>query len=184
MAVLGRRRAPEPEPDLWLVFAPLKFARIDFLAQKATELGVSALLPVFTRRTVVERVNRDRLRANAVEAAEQSERLSVPEVHEAQRLDQAIGAWPRERRLYVCAERGDAMPMAKALQQDDHTGPAAILTGPEGGFEPGELDGLVKLPFVTAVSLGRRILRADTAAVAALAVWQALRGETIRESRG
>ncbi|MCK6451820.1 MAG: 16S rRNA (uracil(1498)-N(3))-methyltransferase [Alphaproteobacteria bacterium] len=179
LAVLEQRRAPAPEPDLWLVFAPLKFARIDFLAQKATELGVSALVPVFTRRTVVERVNLDRLRANAVEAAEQSERLSVPEVHEARRLDQAIGHWPEGRRLYVCAERGGAVPIARALA-DCLAGPAAnlpaaFLIGPEGGFDPAELDALVKLPFVTPVSLGRRILRADTAALAALAVWQALR---------
>jgi 16S rRNA (uracil1498-N3)-methyltransferase len=180
LAVLEQRRAPAPEPDLWLVFAPLKFARIDFLAQKATELGVSALVPVFTRRTIVERVNHDRLRANAVEAAEQSERLSVPEVREAQRLEQVIGAWPQGRRLYVCAERGDAQPIAKALQQQGPAGPAAILTGPEGGFDPGELDGLGKLDFVTPVSLGRRILRADTAAVAALAVWQALCSEEPR----
>jgi len=183
LAVLEQRRVPAPEPDLWLVFAPLKFARIDFLAQKATELGVSALVPVFTRRTVVERVNRERLSANAVEAAEQSERLSVPEVRDAQRLEQAIGAWPAGRRLYVCAERGGAAPIARAVKASQ-AGPAAILTGPEGGFEPAELDALVKLPFVTPVSLGRRILRADTAALAALAVWQALRDAGDEDARG
>ena len=185
LAVLAQRRPPAAESDLWLLFAPIKFGRIDFLAQKATELGATRLMPVFTRRTAVERVNAERLRANAVEAAEQCERLGVPAVDEATTLERAIGAWPRERRLYVCAERRGAEPAAVAFARHaagtpagtSAGAPAGILVGPEGGFEPSELDALVKLPFVGAVSLGPLVLRADTAALAALAVWQAVAGD-------
>jgi len=172
-----RRRAPQPEGDLWLLFAPIKFGRIDFLVQKATELGAARLQPVFTRFTAVDRVNVERMRANATEAAEQAERLSVPEVGEAMTLDRAIGDWPRERALYVCAERGPAAPVAEAFARHAPETPAAILTGPEGGFERAELDALLKLPFVTPVGLGPRVLRADTAALSALAVWQAVAGD-------
>jgi 16S rRNA (uracil1498-N3)-methyltransferase len=178
----AQTRPQVPEPDLWLVFAPVKRARIDFIAEKATELGASALLPVVTRRTVVSRVNTDRLRANAVEAAEQTERLSVPAVHEAVTLERLIADWPRERRLLVCAEAGEARPIAAALATfaNGSQGQAAgwaVMTGPEGGFAPAELDALKNLAFVTAVGLGPRILRADTAALAALACFQAILGD-------
>ena len=186
LTVGSRTRAQAPEPDLWLVFAPVKRARIDFIAEKATELGVSALVPVMTRRTVVARVNTDRLRANAVEAAEQTERLSVPAVREPVALDRLLAEWPRERRILLCAEAGAARPMGEALRtlasesQDTPAqgfSPWAVMTGPEGGFAPAELDGLAKLPFVTAVGLGPRILRADTAALAALACFHAILGD-------
>lgn len=186
LTVDSQTRMQAPEPDLWLVFAPVKRARIDFIAEKATELGASALVPVMTRRTVVARVNSDRLRANAIEAAEQTERLSVPDVHEPMALDRLLSDWPRERRILLCAEAGRARPMAEALrelasesQEVAKTGfaPWAVMTGPEGGFAPAELDGLAKLPFVTAVGLGPRILRADTAALAALACFQAILGD-------
>ena len=173
-------RAQTPEPDLWLVFAPIKRARIDFVAQKATELGVSALWPVFTRHTAVERVNAGRLAANAIEAAEQCERLTVPEVKEPVSLDAALAAWPESRRILLCDETG-AAPIARALAdaraKSADPGPWAVLVGPEGGFAPDELDRLRKLPIVTAVGLGPRALRADTAALAALACWQALMGD-------
>lgn len=177
-----RRREQAREPDLWLVFAPIKRARIDFLAEKATELGVAALWPVFTRNTVISRVNTERLRANAVEAAEQSERLTVPEVFEPVALADLIARWPQDRRLVVCDETGAARPIAEALGAERRRGGGAaagwaLLTGPEGGLARSELDALDELPFVTRVALGPRVLRADTAALAALACWQALIGD-------
>lgn len=176
LAVESRRRPQAPEPDLWLLFAPIKRARIDFVAEKAAELGASLVWPVLTRHTDVARVNVDRLRANAIEAAEQCERLTVPELREPARLDQAMRDWPAERVILLCAEAGPARPIASAVAELA-PGPAAILTGPEGGFAKDELDGLLKLPFVVPVGLGPRILRADTAALAALACWQALAGD-------
>ena len=171
-----RQTAPQSEvPDLWLVFAPIKKTPADYLAQKATELGVRALVPVMTRRTIVSRVNVERMRANAVEAAEQSGRLSVPQVREPQSFDKLLAEWPKDRRLLFCDEGGDAPPIAEALRAAPD-GPWAIFTGPEGGFDPAERAALRALAFVTPVSLGPRILRADTAALAALAVWQALKG--------
>ena len=163
-------------PDLWLVFAPIKKTPADYLAQKATELGVRALQPVFTRRTIVTRVNLERMRANAVEAAEQSGRLDVPDIREPLAFDKLLAAWPRERRILFCDEAGEAPPIAEALRAAPD-GPWAVLTGPEGGFDPAERAALRVLAFVTPVSLGARILRADTAALAALSVWQAIKGD-------
>jgi 16S rRNA (uracil1498-N3)-methyltransferase len=176
VALETQTRPQTPDADLWLVFAPIKRARIDFLVEKATELGVSALHPVMTRYTMVERVNLARLTANAIEAAEQSERLSVPQIHAPQKLDHLIAAWDGSRRLMLCDESGTAPPVAAALKTA-HSGPWAVLVGPEGGFAETELDDLRKLPFVCPVSLGPRVLRADTAALAGLAVLQALLGD-------
>jgi len=166
----------EAEPDLWLVFAPLKRARLDWLVEKASELGAAVLLPVWTERTQPERLNGERLRALAIAAAEQSERLSVPEVRTPERLDRLLASWPAERRLLVCDETGVGRPIVSALG-DFGDGPAALLIGPEGGFTDTELDALGKLPIVTRVGLGPRVLRAETAAVAALAVFQAIAGD-------
>jgi 16S rRNA (uracil1498-N3)-methyltransferase len=168
-----------PSPDLWLAFAPLKRQRIDWLVEKATELGVARLLPVVTRRTVVARVNLDRLRAHAIEAAEQTERLDVPNVDEPVTLEKLLSAWPAQRQILLCAEAGDAQPLADALNiwRMHNLPPMAVMTGPEGGYAPEELDALRALPFVTPVGLGPRILRADTAALAALACWQAVLGD-------
>ena len=171
-----QRRPQAPEPDLWLVFAPLKRGRIDFLVEKATELGVSALHPVHTRRSVVERVNLDRLRAHAIEAAEQTERLTVPAIAEPQPLERLVAGWSGPRRLLLCDESGTSPPITDTLR-DAAPGPWAVLVGPEGGFEETELDALKKLPIVCPVGLGPRVLRADTAALAALAVLQALLGD-------
>jgi 16S rRNA (uracil1498-N3)-methyltransferase len=169
-------RPAEAEWDLWLVFAPIKRARLDWLIEKATELGVGTMLPVWTKRTQTERLNLDRLRAHAVAAAEQTERLSVPELHEPQALDRVLGSWQPERRLIVCDETGAGEAIgAAALRLSP--GPTALLTGPEGGFAETELDALGKLSFVTRVGLGPRVLRADTAAIAALAVLQAIAGD-------
>ncbi len=181
LAVGERTRAQRSAPDLWLVFAPIKRARIDFVAAKATELGVSALCPVLTRHTAVGRVNAERLRANAVEAAEQCGRLDVPEVAEPATLDALLAGWPAERRLLLCDETGRAPAIEDALApfaaRPGPPGPWAVLTGPEGGFAEAELDALMKTPFVIPVGLGPRILRADTASVAALACWQARLGD-------
>jgi 16S rRNA (uracil1498-N3)-methyltransferase len=174
----AQTRPQAPERDLWLAFAPVKRARIDYIAEKATELGATRLLPVMTRRTNVGRVNIERLQANAREAAEQTERLSVPAVAAAQPLDRLLDEFPAGRRLMLCDETGRAPPIGAALA-DPALAAAdwAILIGPEGGFAPEELDRLRALPFVTAVGLGPRVLRADTAALAALAAFQALAGD-------
>ena len=176
IALFEQRRPQEAAPDLWLVFAPLKRGRIDFLVEKATELGVGALYPVFTRRSVVERVNLDRLRANVIEAAEQTERLSVPVLAEPEPLERLLARWPADRRLLLCDESGTAPPIAETLAAAA-PGAFAVLVGPEGGFAETELDALRKTPFVLPVGLGPRVLRADTAALAALAVVQALAGD-------
>jgi 16S rRNA (uracil1498-N3)-methyltransferase len=163
-------------PDIWLCFAPIKKTPADYVVQKATELGVRALLPVFTRRTIVSRVNPERMRANAIEAAEQSGRLTVPEICEAVTLEKLLAQWPKERRLFFCDEAGDAKPAVEAFRDARGT-PCAVLSGPEGGFDPAEREAIRGRPFVTPLTLGQRILRADTAALAALAVWQALAGD-------
>jgi 16S rRNA (uracil1498-N3)-methyltransferase len=165
-------------PDVWLAFAPIKKTPADYVAQKATELGVRVLQPVLTRRTVARRVNLERLRANAVEAAEQSGRVSVPEVRELIPLDRLLAGWPGERRLLFCDEGGDAEPIAEALTKARGGATAwGVLTGPEGGFDPEERAAIRACPFVLPVTLGPRIIRADTAALAALAVWQAIKGD-------
>jgi len=176
LLVEERLRAQAAEPDLWLVFAPIKRARIDYLIEKATELGASALVPVITRHTNVERLNLERLRAHAIEAAEQSERLTVPRIDEPRAFDDVLGAWDKSRRIMLCDESGTA-PRASVALANQSAASWAVLIGPEGGFAETELDALRKLPFVLPVSLGPRILRADTAALAGLAVLQALRGE-------
>jgi 16S rRNA (uracil1498-N3)-methyltransferase len=162
-------------PDIWLIFAPIKRTPSDYLVQKAAELGVSVLQPVFTRRTVVSRINEERMAANAIEAAEQSARLTVPEIREGVTLVKLLASWPIDRHLFFCDEGGNARPLAEAAR--GASGPAAILTGPEGGFEPAERKLLREAAFVIPVTLGPRILRADTAALAALAIWQSVAGD-------
>jgi len=165
------------DDDLWLVFAPIKKTPADYVTQKATELGVSVLQPVITRRTIVHRVNSERLRANAIEAAEQSARLTVPEIREPGDLVRLLREWPNERNLLFCDERG-APPIARALTNAP-TGAWAVLTGPEGGFDDDERRLIRALPSTVPVSLGDRVLRADTAALAALAIWQAQCGKRV-----
>jgi 16S rRNA (uracil1498-N3)-methyltransferase len=177
LAVEHQTRQQQSSPDLWLVFAPIKRDRIDLMAEKATELGCRSLLPVFTQHTAMTRVNVERLQAHAIEAAEQSERLDVPDVQTPVKLGELLVSWSPSRRLLVCAESGAAVPMAAALAELPSSGAYAVLTGPEGGFARYELDALGKLPFVTAVGLGPRVLRADTAAIAALACWQTILGD-------
>lgn len=174
LSLRGQRRKPAPEPDLWLVFAPIKRAHLDYVAEKATELGVSALWPVITRHTNVERVNEDRLLATAIEAAEQSERLTIPAIRNCVPLAKALANWPAERNILLCDESGGGNAIASVLAKEDLTKPWAILTGPEGGFALEELDMLRAHSNVRPVGLGPRVLRADTAAIAALAVFQSL----------
>lgn len=174
--VRERTRPQTPEPDIWLLFAPIKRERIDWVAEKASELGAARLLPVFTRHTVMTRVNTERLRAHAIEAAEQCERLSVPIIDEPADLDRVLATWPAERRLFLAAETGSAEPIAEVVRAYG-PGPRALLVGPEGGFNNLELDALGKLAFVTPVRLGPRILRAETAAAAGLAILQSLVGD-------
>ena len=176
LIVEGQLRPPETEPDLWLLFAPIKRARLDWLVEKAVELGVSALLPVWTTRTQAERINLERLRMHAVEATEQSERLSVPELRPPEALERVLATWPVRRPLILCDETGAGEPIAEAVGRLAAT-PVALLVGPEGGFGQTELDALRKLSFVTRVGLGPRVLRAETAVLAALAVFQAIAGD-------
>ncbi|MEL6217556.1 MAG: 16S rRNA (uracil(1498)-N(3))-methyltransferase [Pseudomonadota bacterium] len=163
-------------PDLWLLFAPLKKMRTDLVAEKASEMGCRRLVPVFTRHTNAERIKAERLRAHAIEAAEQCGLVAVPEVAEPTTLERILATWPSERRLLFCDESGDGLPVAGHLAEVG-PGPWAVLIGPEGGFAPDEAARLRALPFAHAVSLGPRILRADTAAVAALAVFHSVLGD-------
>ena len=168
---------PQSEPpDLWLLFAPIKKARTDFIAEKACELGCRRLVPVFTRNTSTDRVNTDRLRAHAIEAAEQCGLVSVPEITEPVTLEALLADWPADRQILFCDETGPRPPAAEVLRRAD-AGPWAVLTGPEGGFTPDEALMLRKIPLAHPVSLGPRILRADTAAVAALTLWQSILGD-------
>ena len=162
-------------PDIDYVFAPLKHARFDYVVQKATELGARRLRPVITQRTIAERVNLERMTANVIEAAEQCNLVFVPQVHEPVKLPKLLAEWEAGRALVYCDETaliGNPLEALKPL-----TAPAAVLIGPEGGFTIEEKALLKSLPFVTAISLGPRIMRADTAAVAALTLVQACLGD-------
>lgn len=159
-------------PDLWLIFAPIKKARTDFIVEKAVEMGAARILPVQTRYTN-ERLREDKLRAHAIEAAEQCEATHVPPVADLQPLDKLLAGWDTTRRI-LWADEG---LQGRAALLNAEPGPWAILIGPEGGFSPEERAKLQALPFVTPVSLGPRILRADTAAVAALTLWQTTLGD-------
>jgi len=161
LTVEHQLRVPEPDADLWLLFAPIKRARLDWLVEKATELGASALLPVWTVRTQSERLNLER---------------SVPELHPPEALDRVLAAWPAERPLMVCDESGAGEPISEVARRLA-AGPVAVLVGPEGGFDQTELDAWGKLSFVSRIGLGPRVLRAETAALAALAVFQAIAGD-------
>jgi 16S rRNA (uracil1498-N3)-methyltransferase len=189
LSVSARLRAQAASPDVHLYFAPVKRARTDFIVEKATELGAGLIGPVMTRRTNAERVRTDRLAATAREAAEQTERLDLPVIAEPVALDRLISGWDPARRLIFCDEAGEegekpwggetgrARPIREALEDRRGEGLWAILIGPEGGFDAGERALLRAQGFVVPVSLGPRILRADTAAAAALSVWQAVLGD-------
>lgn len=162
-------------PDLDLIIALVKRGRVETIVEKAAELGARRVRLTITRRTNVDFVKLGRLDAIAMEAAEQTGRLDVPEVADPEKLDKILDGWDPARRLVFCDEGGDARPAIEALAGTG--GPAAILIGPEGGFAPEERERLRSLPFVTPVSLGPRILRADTAAISAMTLWQAAAGD-------
>ena len=176
LTVLVRQRPQPPLPDFVYCFAPLKQGRLDYLVQKAVEMGAGVLQPVITQHTQVARPGVERLRANVIEAAEQCGILAVPEVREPEKLDRLLAGWEKERRLIFCDEDAatdNPLPALKGIAEKK----LALLVGPEGGFSDEERQTLRALPFVTAIPLGPRILRADTAAVAALAVIQASIGD-------
>ncbi len=169
-----------PPPDIDYLFAPLKSARLDYLVQKATEMGVRRIRPVITRHTVAERVKTDRLRANAIEAAEQCNMVWVPEVHEPVKLADALAGLEPGRTLVFCdeaAETANPVDALKAIRSGPLPGPLAVLLGPEGGFSDDERAMIRSVPGCVALSLGPRIMRADTAAVAVLALVQSTLGD-------
>ncbi|WP_315762731.1 16S rRNA (uracil(1498)-N(3))-methyltransferase [Sphingomonas sp. Y38-1Y] len=174
LAVTKRLREREAVPDLWLCAAPIKKGRIDWVAEKACELGVDRLVPVLTQRTIVDRLNLDRLRAHMIEAAEQCGRTALPSLVEPVKLAALLGSWPAERALFFADETG-GVPAAEAMRA--RPGPAAILVGPEGGFTDAERDLIRTCPAAVGISLGPRILRAETAAAAAVSVWMAAAGD-------
>lgn len=189
LATIGpRRRTPDKEPDIGIVFAPVKRAAVELIIQKGTELGASFFMPVFTERSNADRLRTDRLHAIACEAAEQCGRLSIPEVRAAEKLPGALLRWDHGRTLFYCDEAGDepgeewgsmkgrADPLQDVVRRRG-AGSAALLIGPEGGFSPQERSWLRSLPYVAPATLGPRILRADTAAIVSLALWQAAAGD-------
>lgn len=176
LTVLNKQRDQSPGPDIEYIFAPLKRARLDYMVQKVTELGVSALHPVLTRYTIVDRLNLDRMRANVIEAAEQCGILHIPKVSGPQKLAQMLENWAPERRIVFCDEAAPISSPVQALSEIK-PGPVAVLIGPEGGFSDEEREKLQDLPFVSAISLGPRIMRADTAAVAALSLVNGVLGD-------
>ena len=163
-------------PDLWLLFAPIKKARTAFIVEKAAELGVARIIPVLTRFTNSDRLNIDRLQAHALEATEQCGGTYVPEVAQAVKFDTIMSDWPNERRIMFCDENQVALPAAQALAKEKG-GEWAIIIGPEGGFSSEEVERLRGMAEVTSVTLGPRILRADTAAVTAITLWQSVLGD-------
>jgi 16S rRNA (uracil1498-N3)-methyltransferase len=172
--ITGKLREREPVPDLWLCFAPVKKAPLDWLIEKATELGAARLVPVITERTIVERVNLDRLRTITIEAAEQCGRTALPDMAEPVKLAALLAGWPAERSLLFADESGGEAAAAVMARSPS---PAAILTGPEGGFTDRERVLLSDHMAARRFSLGPRILRAETAALAATALWMALAGD-------
>ncbi|MBN8808134.1 MAG: 16S rRNA (uracil(1498)-N(3))-methyltransferase [Sphingomonas sp.] len=172
--VTQQLRPREPVPDLWLCAAPIKKGRIDWVAEKAAELGVARLVPVLTRRTVVDRLNVERLRAHMIEAAEQCDRTALPDLADPVKLDALLRDWPADRALFFADETGGT---SAAAAMAAHLGPAAILIGPEGGFDEAERTAIRAVPRAVGIGLGPRILRAETAAAAAIAVWMSAAGD-------
>jgi 16S rRNA (uracil1498-N3)-methyltransferase len=172
LRLTGKLRERENVPDLWLLFAPIKKGPIDWLVEKATELGAARLQPVITQRTIVDRLNLDRLRAYMIEASEQCDRTALPELAEPVKLAALLKSWDAGRALIFADETG-GLPFTGIAKP----GPSAILIGPEGGFTPSERDAIRATPGAIGASLGPRILRAETAAAAAIAAWMTSAGD-------
>ena len=169
-SVSAQLRPRESVPDLWLLAAPIKKARLDMVVEKACELGIARYQPIITRRTIIERINEGRLRSTMIEAAEQCGRTALPEIGDAIKLGALLRDWPVNRALYFADENGGER-FAPSF------GPAAILIGPEGGFDDDERSAIRALPQAIAISLGPRILRAETAAIAAISLWMGHAGD-------
>jgi 16S rRNA (uracil1498-N3)-methyltransferase len=180
--IMERTRAQTATGDLHYLFSPLKHARLDYMVQKAVEMGISRVSPIIMRHTQTDRVNLDRMRANAIEAAEQCGVISIPEIAEPKKFESLTRGWKTDRLLVFCDEEADVKDPVAALASARGGGiagpvPVSVLTGPEGGFAEHEREALLKLPNVVRLALGPRILRADTAAVAALTLVQAVLGD-------
>jgi 16S rRNA (uracil1498-N3)-methyltransferase len=174
LSITGKLRKRESVPDLWLAAAPIRKARYDWVAEKACELGVARFVPVLMQHCVADKVKEDRLRAHMIEASEQCGRTALPVVGTSLKLQAFLSGFPESRILFFADENG-GMPFAEALR--DHPGPAAILIGPEGGFADHERSSIRAHPAAVPVSLGPRILRADSAAIAAVSVWMSVAGD-------
>lgn len=175
ISVLENLRKPTKTPDIWVLFAPVKKSRNDFIVEKATELGASHIQPVLTQRTTMPYIKTERMHLQAIEAAEQTERMDIPAIIEPTKLTDLLAGWAPGRTLIFADEAGGGRSAVKALKAVKT--PCAILIGPEGGFDPAERSDLLARDFVTPISLGPRILRADTAVAATLALWQAVSGD-------
>jgi 16S rRNA (uracil1498-N3)-methyltransferase len=174
LSIKSKKKEFSASSDIWLLFAPVKKDRTDFIIEKSTELGVSKIIPVITRHTISAKTKTERFISQSIEAAEQSRRLDVPVITDAIKLKDLLKSWDKNRILYFMDESGEGEVVLKAF--GNKSGSAAILVGPEGGFAEEELDFLRKLPYTKSVGLGSLILRAETAAVAALSCWQAVSG--------
>ena len=172
LTVKAKLREREAAPDLWLCQALIKKDRLDWIAEKSCELGIARFVPVLTQRCVADKLKEDRLRSQMIEAAEQCERTALPKIAALSKLDAILRDWPTDRSLLFCDERG-GIPLADAIKSGRQQ-KAALLIGPEGGFSDAENAAIRALPQTVRVSLGPQILRADTAAVAAIAIWMAL----------
>ena len=181
--ILDKTRGFFRPPDVWMLFAPVKKDQTDYIIQKATELGATALVPVITSRTIADKVRTDRFKAQAIEAAEQSRRIDIPEIFEAVSFDKLLSDWDGERKLFYLDETGAGDTIFKSFSEAarQNSGKTALLTGPEGGFSEAELTALRQAAFSRGVSMGERILRAETAVAAALACWQAIAGDWHKE---
>ncbi len=180
--ILQKIREMSHCPDVWLLFAPVKKDKTDFIIAGATELGVAKILPVMTERTIAERVKKERFEAQVIEAAEQCRRLDIPQILEPQPIKKLLQSWPQERILYFMDETGNGGDIQTVFQKATSAG-AAVLVGPEGGFSEAELQLLRSASFAKGVSMGKRILRAETAVLSALACWQAICGDWIEGER-